>query len=181
MWGKAAALEHYHHQPLSSHEPMHPIAPKWAAFGHCINVEQASMAFFPQEDLRRNWYDLLCFRSASAQKERGRLPKSSSTKRMTIGRHGPLTVEQARKLAMAELGGVVTGRDPADDRATRRRSVTVRELCEDYLAMAEKGLVLGKGNRPKKTSTLYTDRGRINRHIVPLLGSTRVVSGSRHP
>ncbi|MER9117118.1 site-specific integrase [Mesorhizobium sp. M0954] len=100
-------------------------------------------------------------------------------KRMTIGRHGPLTVEQARKLAMAELGGVVTGRDPADDRATRRRSVTVRELCEDYLAMAEKGLVLGKGNRPKKMSTLYTDRGRINRHIVPLLGSTRVVDLSK--
>lgn len=100
-------------------------------------------------------------------------------KRMTIGRHGPLTVEQARKLAMAELGGVVRGRDPADDRATRRQSITVRELCQDYLAMAEKGLVLGKGNRSKKVSTLYTDRGRINRHIVPLLGSMRVVDLSK--
>lgn len=100
-------------------------------------------------------------------------------KRMTIGRHGPLTVEQARKLAMAELGGVVRGNDPADDRVTRRRSITVRELCHDYLTMAEKGLVLGKGNRPKKVSTLYTDRGRINRHIVPLLGSTRVVDLSK--
>jgi hypothetical protein len=29
------------------------------------------------------------------------------------------------------LGGVVTGGDPADDRATRRQSVTVHQLCED--------------------------------------------------
>jgi integrase len=34
--------------------------------------------------------------------------------------------------------------------------------------------VNGKGNRPKKASTLYVDRGRINRHIVPLLGKKRV-------
>ncbi|NGO50033.1 Arm DNA-binding domain-containing protein [Allomesorhizobium camelthorni] len=63
-------------------------------------------------------------------------------RRMTIGRHGPITVEQARKLAMAELGSVVKGRDPAGDRTARRRSLTVRELCEDYLTMTEKGLVL---------------------------------------
>jgi integrase len=53
------------------------------------------------------------------------------------------------------------------------------ELCEDYLAAAEKGLVLGKGNRSKKVSTLCTDRGRINRHIVPLLGSMRIVDLSK--
>ena len=34
--------------------------------------------------------------------------------------------------------------------------------------------MLGKGKRPKKQSTLYTDRGRIDRHILPLLGSRRV-------
>ena len=53
--------------------------------------------------------------------------------------------------------------------------MTVSELCEDYLTMAEKGLVLGKGNRPKKASTIYTDRGQITRHIVPLIGGMRVV------
>jgi len=36
------------------------------------------------------------------------------------------------------------------------------------------GLILGKGDRPKKGSTLYTDKGRVNRHIVPLLGSKLV-------
>ncbi|NGO56154.1 integrase, partial [Mesorhizobium camelthorni] len=34
---------------------------------------------------------------------------------------------------------------------------------------------LGKGNRPKKASTIYTDRGRITRHILPLIGGMRVV------
>ena len=44
-------------------------------------------------------------------------------------------------------------------------------LCADYLAAAEKGLVLGKRKRHKSESTLATDRGRIERHIKPLLGS----------
>ena len=43
-----------------------------------------------------------------------------------------------------------------------------------YLEAAEKGLILGKGKRPKKASTLYIDRGRIERHILRLLGSRRV-------
>jgi integrase len=33
---------------------------------------------------------------------------------------------------------------------------------------------MGKRSRPKKASTLYVDKGRIARHIVPLLGTKRV-------
>jgi hypothetical protein len=33
-------------------------------------------------------------------------------KRMTIGRHGKITTEQARKLAIATLGATVKGEDP---------------------------------------------------------------------
>jgi integrase len=97
-------------------------------------------------------------------------------KRMTIGRHGKITAEEARKLAIATLGETVKGRDPAEDRVQKRKALTVKELCDRYLAAAEKGLVLGKGDRPKKPSSLYVDRGRINRHIVPLLGNKRVQS-----
>ena len=53
--------------------------------------------------------------------------------------------------------------------------MTVRELCEKYLTATEKGLILGEANRPKKPSTLYTDRGRIERHVIPLLGSKLVI------
>ncbi len=99
----------------------------------------------------------------------------NARRRMTVGRHGTVTTEQARKLAMAALGDIVRGDDPAAERALRRKSMTVRELCDKYLAAAEKGLILGKGGRPKKNSTLYTDGGRIVRHIVPLLGAKRVI------
>lgn len=97
-------------------------------------------------------------------------------KRMTIGRHGKITAEQARKLAIAALGDTVKGRDPAEERVQERKALAVKELCDRYLAAADKGLILGKGDRPKKASSLYVDRGRINRHIVPLLGARRVQS-----
>ncbi len=38
----------------------------------------------------------------------------------------------------------------------------------------EAGLVLGKGGRPKKATTVATNVGRIRRHIIPLLGTRRV-------
>ena len=97
-------------------------------------------------------------------------------KRMTIGRHGKITTEQARKLAIAALGETVRGGDPAEERIQQRKAITVKELCGRYLAAADNGLILGKGDRPKKASSLNVDRGRINRHIVPLLGSKRVQS-----
>jgi hypothetical protein len=93
---------------------------------------------------------------------------------MKIGRHGTITAEQARKLAIATLGKTLKGDDPAAERVTRRNALTVKELSERYLAAADKGLILGKGNRPKKASSLYVDRGRILRHILPLLGGKRV-------
>jgi integrase len=100
--------------------------------------------------------------------------RAGTRKRMSIGHHGKLTTEDARKLAVVTLGDVLKGEDPAEERATRRNSLTVRELCDNYLAAAERGLIMGKGGRPKKLSTLDTDRGRIERHIKPLLGTKLV-------
>jgi hypothetical protein len=91
-------------------------------------------------------------------------------RRVTIGPHGPVTPEQARKQALALLGEIARGGNPAEDRANQRDAVTVKDLCADYLPAMERGLVMGKGGRPKKESTLYVDRGRIERHIIPLLG-----------
>jgi integrase len=92
-------------------------------------------------------------------------------KRMKLGDHGPITCEEARKLAMQTLGGVaIAGDDPLTERQTRRNSLTMKELCADYLKAAERGLIMGKGGQGKKPSTLATDRGRVERHIVPLLG-----------
>jgi integrase len=105
--------------------------------------------------------------------------RDGGRKRMKLGDHGKITCEEARKLAMQTLGAVVGGDDPLTERQTRRNSLTVKELCADYIAAAEKGLIAGKGGRPKKGSTLAEDRGRINRHIVPLLGRKLVVDLTR--
>ena len=51
-----------------------------------------------------------------------------------------------------------------------RKALTVADLCREYLEMAEAGLIIGRKGLPKKASTLEIDRGRIARHIVPLLG-----------
>jgi len=91
-------------------------------------------------------------------------------KRMKIGAHGKITTEEARKLALAVLGAATKGEDPAEERATRRNAITVKELCADYMAAADKGLILGKRKQPKKPYTVSQDHARINRHIVPLLG-----------
>ncbi|WP_274626542.1 tyrosine-type recombinase/integrase [Arvimicrobium flavum] len=102
-------------------------------------------------------------------------------RRMTIGKHGVLTTEQARKVAIETLGGIVLQKaDPLLERKTRRASLTVAELCDQYMKAAEKGLILGRRrNRPKKASTIEIDRGRIARHIKPLLGNKLVIDVTR--
>ena len=95
-------------------------------------------------------------------------------RRMTIGRVGPLAPDEARKAALTLLARVAQGGDPSGERANQRRAVTVKALCQKYLADAERGLVIGRKGKAKKRSTLVSDRGRIIRHIVPLLGNQRV-------
>ncbi|VVT24507.1 site-specific integrase [Rhizobium sp. EC-SD404] len=96
------------------------------------------------------------------------------SRRYAIGLHGVWTPETARREAKVRLGDVAQGDDPAAEREEERRAVTVRELCEQYIADMEAGLVLGKGGRPKKATTVSTDVGRIRRHIIPLLGTQRI-------
>ena len=68
--------------------------------------------------------------------------------------HGKITCEEARRLAIAILGAVVKGDDPAEERATGRKAITMRELCERYLVAAQRGLIVGRRGLPKKTSTI---------------------------
>ncbi len=96
------------------------------------------------------------------------------TRKLALGRVGVLTPDEARQQARKALGRVAAGEDPSATRNAARGAMTVADLCRDYLAAADKGLVLGKGKRPKAETTLATDRNRIARHIVPQLGTMPV-------
>lgn len=96
------------------------------------------------------------------------------TRRFTIGVHGVWTAETARQEAKIQLGRVAHGDNPAEERQLDHKAITVKELCALYVADLNAGLILGKGGRPKKPTTVEIDIGRINRHIVPLIGTRRV-------
>ncbi|HJQ61207.1 MAG TPA: Arm DNA-binding domain-containing protein [Vineibacter sp.] len=103
--------------------------------------------------------------SARAHIVEYRLP-TGQRRRKTIGRRGsPWTVEQARKEAIRLLGQVVAGVDPMDARKARRSGMTVAQLCELYLR---------EGCDRKKSPIIANDRGRMDRHIRPLLGNKQV-------
>jgi integrase len=95
----------------------------------------------------------------------------------TIGRHGaPWTPESAREEARRLLGEVANRADPATDKRAARNAKTVSELCDLYLDDAENGRLITRRRTAKKASTLATDRGRIQRHIKPLLGLCKVTA-----
>jgi integrase len=98
----------------------------------------------------------------------------------TIGRHGaPWTPDTARKEARRLLGDVANKTDPAADKRAARNAQTVSELCDLYFTDAQAGRLMTRRRTAKKASTLVTDRGRIERHIKPLLGSRSVAVVTR--
>jgi integrase len=98
----------------------------------------------------------------------------------TIGRHGgPWTPDMARDKAVALLGEIVGGSDPAAEKTARRHAASVKELCDLYIEDAEAGRVLTRSKVAKKQSTLSIDKGRIERHIKPLLGDLPVAAVKR--
>ena len=55
------------------------------------------------------------------------------TRRLTIGQHGALTADEARKEAQHLLGSVARGTDPSTERQDKRRAPTVSGLCDRFL------------------------------------------------
>jgi integrase len=98
------------------------------------------------------------------------------SRRMTVGRVGVLTPEQARKLAREKLADVAKGTDPCADRESVRTAPTVADLCDWYLNETKAGHLLGRHGQPIKASTLAMDASRINTHVLPLLGKRKVNS-----
>src|SRR5262249_4015012 len=59
--------------------------------------------------------------------------RGAPTRRITLGRVGALTPDEARALARKTLGAVAHGNDPAAVKAAERRGATLRALGEIFL------------------------------------------------
>ena len=92
------------------------------------------------------------------------------SKRHTLGTYGEHTPDEARKAARDALHDGKKGNDPGDQRRRDREALTVAQLCDEYIERVESGQLLTRRGKEKKQSTIYTDKGRIERHIKPLIG-----------
>lgn len=91
-----------------------------------------------------------------------RAPEGKS-RRLTIGKYSDaLTADQARKIAKDKAHEVHAGRDPMAEKQARRNALSVNDLLDLYVK-SEKFA----GNAQ---STQAIDRGRMDRHLRPLLG-----------
>lgn len=97
--------------------------------------------------------------------------QNGRSRRMTLGRHGVLTAEEARKLAKKQLGSVAHGQDPAEERQTRRKAPTIKDLCDDYM---ERHALPNK--RPV---SVRDDRSMIEGIVLPKLGTKKAEDVTR--
>jgi integrase len=91
--------------------------------------------------------------------------RGAPTRRLTLGRVGTLTPDDARTLAKKNLGAVAHGNDPAALKAAERRAASLKELAGIYLAEHV------EAKREPKTAEHY--RSLLNNIVLPELGSRR--------
>jgi len=91
--------------------------------------------------------------------------RGAPTRRVTLGKVGTLTPDEARTLARKTLGAVAHGRDPAALKAAERRASTLRELAEIFLAEHV------EAKRKPTTATHY--RSLLEKVVLPELGSRK--------
>jgi len=91
--------------------------------------------------------------------------RGAPTRRLTLGRVGKLTPDQARDLAGKTLGAVAHGADPAAAKAADKRAETLRELAELFLAE--------HAEAKRKASTAAHYRDVIERLVLPELGNRK--------
>lgn len=92
------------------------------------------------------------------------------TRRVTVGRHGVTTAEQARAQAQQLLAAVARGENPAERKASRADEPTVYHLAARYLV---------EHAPKKKPRSVADDRQKLDTYILPDLGARKVASITR--
>lgn len=94
--------------------------------------------------------------------------RSASQRKMTLGQYSDaFTVDQARTMARRIHADVLTGKDPAGDRAAHRKAETLKDFAKQYMNDHAKAV--------KKASSASQDQWMLDRYILPALGSRKMV------
>ena len=93
------------------------------------------------------------------------LGRRGFAKRFSLGEHGPLTPEEARRSARRELGRVAQGSSPAAERAALKQMIRVSELSTSHLDEVD---------RRRKPGTAKEYRRLWEKHILPAFGTKQV-------
>jgi integrase len=91
--------------------------------------------------------------------------RGAPTRRVTLGRVGILTPDEARALARKILAAVAHGSDPAAVKAAERRASTLREVAEIFLA--------DHVEAKRKPTTAAHYRSLLEKVVLPDLGSRK--------
>jgi integrase len=97
--------------------------------------------------------------------------RSGATRRLTIGKVGVETPDEARNSAKQALDLVENGEDPSADRKAQREAKTFDDLVDVYME--------SDAWKKRTPSAMLIDQGRIDRHLRPLLGKRTVAEISR--
>ncbi len=97
--------------------------------------------------------------------------KQGRSRRLTIGKHGKITVDGARKAALRIFDAVRAGKDPVAERRAYIDAPLVNDLLDRYIAEH-----VEKRNRPR---TCEEVKRLVERHVRPQLGRHKVAAVTR--
>ena len=99
--------------------------------------------------------------------------RGARQRRVTLGKYGDLTVEQARRKAQELISASRLGDDLSDRVRTRaNEAITVKELCEQW---AQTGALFDRRTgRRRNDQRIKEDVARLEVHIYPTIGAMRV-------
>jgi integrase len=97
--------------------------------------------------------------------------KQGRSRRLTIGKHGKVTADSARKAALRIFDDVRAGKDPVAERRAYIDAPLVNDLLDRYIAEH-----VEKRNRPRTREEI---KRLVARHIRPQLGRHKVVAVTR--
>lgn len=97
--------------------------------------------------------------------------RNATLRKPTIGKHGEITPDEARRIALSWAAKARAGEDPSGERQERRKELTVAELATRYLEQ--------HASVRKKPRSVEEDEGNLNRHILPALGKLKISDVTR--